>query len=90
MNYQKLDSALVAAVGAVKDPEVPSLTVFIHTTQATGIDHAAVLEELGIRPEQGRDVLTARLSVNAIHRLSDQPWVRSVRLARNLRLRDVG
>jgi len=87
MDYQKIDTALAAALDDVQDPEERALTVFIHTAHAPSTAEAAILKRLGVRGDTGaRQVFTATLSPHAIAELSDQPWVRYLQLSRKLRL----
>jgi hypothetical protein len=91
MDYHKIDAALAAALDEVPDPEERSLAVFIHTTHTPGQAEAAFLERLGVRGISGtRHVFTATLSPSAIAELSEQPWLRYLRLSRQMRLLDEG
>lgn len=91
MDYRKIDAALAAALDEVRDPEERSLAVFIHTMHTPGRPEAAFLEGLGVRGIGGtRQVFTATLSPRAIAELSEQPWLRYLRLSRRLRLLDQG
>lgn len=89
MDYVKLDAGLFAAVedegGGGGDDA--SLTVFIHTEQPPGKAERAFLKKLGVRGiADGQQVFTADLSPRAIGELSEQHWVRHIRLSRKLRL----
>ncbi|WP_373526321.1 hypothetical protein [Nostoc sp.] len=87
MNYQKLDAALTAALNDVQNPEEPSLAVFIHTEPMLNSTPTAVLESLGISDvTSDKDIFTATLSLNAISHLSEQPWVKYLKLSQTLRL----
>jgi hypothetical protein len=89
MDYRKIDAALAAALDEVRDPEERFLAVFIHTTHPPGQAEAAFLERLGVSGIRGeRQVFTATLSPRAIAQLSDQPWLRFLRLSQRLRLLD--
>jgi hypothetical protein len=85
MNYQKLDTALAIALNEVQNPEEPCLVVFVHTNTAPDATATAFLESLGVSVASGRDVFTATLSVNAVSQLSDQPWVKYLKLSQKLR-----
>lgn len=87
MNYQKLDTALTMAMNEVQNPEERNMSVFIHTQDATACAGATeLLENLGVNGvTDGKDVFTATVSPNAISQLSEQPWVRSLRLSQKLR-----
>lgn len=87
MDYQKIDAALAAALDEVKDPEERAISVFIHTEYAPRDAEAAFLEDLGVGGVTGeRQVFTATLSPRAIGELSDQPWLRYMKLSRKLRI----
>ena len=87
MDYRKIDAALAAALDEVKDPERRALLVFIHTAHAPGDAEVAFLEDLGVGGVMGgRQVFTATLSARAIGELSDQPWLRYMKLSRRLRI----
>ena len=86
MDYRKIDAALAAALDETQDPEERSLAVFIHTTHAPRHGEAALLEELGVSGVGGRrQIFTATLSPRAIGELSEQPWLRHLRLSQRLR-----
>lgn len=86
MNYQKLDTALAMALNEVQDSEEESLVVFIHTEPAPDARATAFLESLDVKVPEGRDVFTATLSANAVSHLSEQAWVKYIRLSQKLRL----
>ncbi|GAB1540657.1 hypothetical protein NUACC21_33260 [Scytonema sp. NUACC21] len=88
MDYQKLDTALTMALNEVEDPQKQSLNVFIHTNQAADDARANdMLKNLGVPGVAcGKDVFTATLSPNAISQLSEQPWVKHIKLSQNLHL----
>jgi hypothetical protein len=86
MNYQKLDAALAMAVSEVEDPQEPSLIVFIHTDN---LDAQAItfLNRLGIKGVMdGTDIYTATVSSSTVSQLSQQSWVKSIKLSQKLRL----
>lgn len=87
MNYQKLDAALAMALNNVPDSQEPCLAVFIHTESVLDSAATAVLENSGISGvNSGKDVFTATLSPNVISQLSEQPWVKYLKLSQKLRL----
>lgn len=87
MNYQKIDAALAAALDEVRDPDERALSVFIHTARAPVETEAALLEDLGVGVVTGEQrVFTATLSARAVAELSDQPWLRYMKLSRRLRI----
>lgn len=85
MNYQKLDAALAMAMNDVENREERCVVVFIHTESVPDDTATAFLQGLGVNVASGRDVFTATLSVNAIGQLSEQSWVRYLRLSQKLR-----
>jgi hypothetical protein len=89
MNYRKVDAALAAALDEVQDPEEQALSVFIHTDHALDSGEVEFLEGLGVTgATERRRVFTATLSPSAVAELSDQPWLRYMKLSRRLRLLD--
>ncbi|AFZ17002.1 hypothetical protein [Allocoleopsis franciscana] len=88
MNYKKLDTALAMALNEVQDSEEQSLVVFIHTEPTPDAKATALLESLGVNVTKGQDVFTATLSANAVSQLSEQPWVKYMRLSQKLRSLD--
>ncbi|MEA5505656.1 hypothetical protein VB735_21595 [Halotia wernerae UHCC 0503] len=87
MNYQKLDAALAMALNNAQAPEAQGLEVFIHTESGLEPIATTVLESLGINDvSSGKDMFTAKLSPTAISQLSEQPWVKYLKLSQNLRL----
>lgn len=86
MDYRKIDAALAVALKDVKDPSERALVVFIHTEHVLSATEVAFLEKLGVKIGPGeRQVFTATLSANAVAELSDQPWVKYLKLSRKLR-----
>jgi hypothetical protein len=87
MDYNKLDAELIAQLDEGKaDASEKPLSVFIHTTKAPGPEEESFLKGLGHSGDiAGREVFTAALSPGAIDKLSSQPWVRYVKLSRQLR-----
>ncbi|MGB3761485.1 MAG: hypothetical protein WBA07_34755 [Rivularia sp. (in: cyanobacteria)] len=86
MNFSKLDTALILALKKKQDPSIPCLVVFIHTQSAIDSTATTVLEGFGISgitPQ--KDVYTATLSLNAVAQLSEQPWVKYLKLSHQLR-----
>ncbi len=86
MNFSKLDTSLILALKENQDPSIPCLVVFIHTQSAIDSTATTVLEGFGISgitPQ--RDVFTATLSLNAVAQLSEQPWVKYLKLSHKLR-----
>jgi hypothetical protein len=86
MNYKKLDAALAMAVNQVENPQVPSLVVFIRVNQPLDDSALTFLEGLGIKGiTQGKEILTATVSVSDISQLSEQSWVLFLQLSQKLR-----
>jgi hemolysin activation/secretion protein len=86
VNYQKLDAALAMALNQVQNPEERNLVVFIQTEPVTD-STAKFLENLGVSSvTTGRNMFTATLSANAVSQLSDQSWVKYLKLSQKLRL----
>ncbi|MDJ0800337.1 MAG: hypothetical protein QNJ51_26605 [Calothrix sp. MO_167.B12] len=87
MNYQKLDASLAMALNEVLEPENPNLVVFIHTHSPLDPDAIAMLENTGIsNVTSNKEVFTATLSFVAISQLSEQTWVKYLKLSHKLRL----
>lgn len=87
MDYRKLDAALAGALAESADADEAAFTVFIRTIQAPNKEQAALLQRRGVRDvTAGRQTFTATLSPQAVAELSEQPWVRSLRLSQKLRL----
>jgi len=86
MNYQKVDAGLASALAEVADPEAREFTVFVHTNAAPTKDQETVLRQFGVNdPTAGRQVFTATLSAQAVEELTNQPWVRFLKLSTRLR-----
>jgi hypothetical protein len=90
MNYKKLDAALAMALNQVQDPDERSLVVFIHTQpEADTSNAAAILKSLGVSGiTEIKDVFSATLSLNEIAKLSEQSWVKYLKLSQKLRFVD--
>jgi hypothetical protein len=87
MNYRKLDASLAMALNEVQNPNEQSLVVFIHTQPNLEPDAITVLSNIGVRGvTPGKTVFTATLSPNAISQLSEESWVKYVKLSQKLRL----
>jgi hypothetical protein len=83
VDYQKLDSALAAALE--ESPQETHLSIFI---QLDGPPSALTLDNLhriGVSGNSSLTIFTARLHPQAIAVLSDQPFVRFLKLAQPLR-----
>ncbi|WP_088239923.1 hypothetical protein [Calothrix rhizosoleniae] len=87
MNYQKLDGSLAMALNDVMEPETPNLVVFIHTQSPLEPDAIAILENKGVNNiTDSQDIFTATVSADTIAQLSEQSWVRYLKLSHKLRL----
>ena len=85
MNYAKLDAALTVALDQA-GPDGAGLVVFIHSDRPVGTAEAEVLDRHGVHTAAaGRQVVTATLTPHGIGVLSDEPWVRSIRLSSKMR-----
>ena len=89
MNWQKVDPLLASALGDVEDLDVPQFSVFVVTVGGVGPAECEFLDKLGIETAERKldsKLITVKLSARAIGGLSEQSWVRSLRLSRNLQL----
>lgn len=87
MNFSKLDIALILALKKIQDQSRPCLVVFIHTELPIDSEAIALLEDFGVSDITAeRNVFTATISSNAVSQLSEQPWVKSLKLSQQLRL----
>ena len=87
MNFSKLDIALILALKKIQDQSRPCLVVFIHTELPIDSKAIALLESFGVSDITAKkNVFTATLSSNAVSQLSEQPWVKFLKLSQQLRL----
>ncbi|AKG20143.1 hypothetical protein [Calothrix sp. 336/3] len=87
MNYQKLDTALAMGLSNVENPDTRSFVVFIHTQASIDSPAIEFLENMGVNQvNDGREVFTATLSPHQISQLSEQPWIKYLKLSQKLRL----
>lgn len=93
MDYRKLDAALAAALEDEERPAaarggarpVPKLPVFVHVDPAAAAARRAELARLGLRAgSMLGGIGTATLSPEQVRELSEQPWVRQIRLSQPL------
>ncbi|HEX2273979.1 MAG TPA: hypothetical protein VHG90_08915 [Acidimicrobiales bacterium] len=84
-DHAKLDAALASALEDVPAPEDRVLPVFVEVAGELPETARSVLSELGVAEPIG-NVTTATLSARQVAELSDQPWVRYLRLSGRLRL----
>ena len=86
MDYAKLDAGLAAALGDVADEESRALNIFIHAKRPPQPDEARCLENTGLGSNAlQQEVFTATVSPKVVDELSQQTWVKSLRLSRVLR-----
>jgi hypothetical protein len=83
VDYSKIDAALASALNTEGGGQ-ETYVVFIHTTQPPGPAESALLAKHGVSIGSGK-ILTASLSRPAIEEMSEQPWVRALRLSTKLR-----
>ena len=70
----------------VGDDDAPGLAVFVHVDPERINGLGEQLGALGVGGRLQGGIGTATLSANQVRELSDQPWVRQVRLATPLHL----
>lgn len=84
MNYQKMDTALLIALERAQEQD--ALTVFIQTVHPLEQVEANYLHQLAVTGDhEGKQILTATLTSDAVKQLSDQVWVRSLTLSQPLK-----
>ncbi|HLU09170.1 MAG TPA: hypothetical protein VK003_05855 [Oceanobacillus sp.] len=84
MNYQKMDTALLMALEKAQDQD--ALTVFIQAAHPLQQPEAEYLHQLAVTGDlEGKEILTATLTTDAVKQLSDQAWVRSLTLSQPLK-----
>ncbi|MEM1395326.1 MAG: hypothetical protein AAGG00_18950 [Cyanobacteria bacterium P01_H01_bin.150] len=75
------------ALKKIQDQSRPCLVVFIHIELPIDSEAIALLEDFSVSGITAqRDVFTATLSSNAVSQLSEQLWVKSLKLSQQLRL----
>lgn len=85
MNTAKLDPALLAELLSDSGSSEQRLSVFVRTDPVLSPDARATLRALGIDVGEGATIFSADLSRQQITQLSEQTWVRLIRLARAAR-----
>ncbi len=85
MDYRKVDAALASAMRRAQTPE--KLAVFVHLDPKATDAQRAALTKLGL-PDGSRQgaIATASLSPDQVRTLSEQPFVRQIRLSMPLNL----
>ncbi len=87
MNYHKVDAPLAAAVDEIKNAEEPLLAVFIYTAKSRDETATTFLNGIGVRVySKNQEIFTATVSPHTVKELSQQPWVRYVKLSQKLHL----
>ena len=84
MDYQKIDGALSAKL-ELGASETESIPVFLRTVEHLPENACNHLIGLGLNPTSGNTVFAVELSKQQIDVLSGQPWITSIRLARQAR-----
>jgi len=86
MNYQKLDPSLSAIVSELPQSEEPNLHVSVRTLAPPDPEQQRELERLGVYGVSSRGrIFSAQLSLEAVSKLSEKPWVRLLSLAQEMR-----
>jgi hypothetical protein len=85
MDYQKLDAPLASALTDQQEAEDQTWEVFIHTQHVPSASEEAHLRRLGVAGDIQNTIVTARLSKQAIDELTNQPWIRVLKLSQKLR-----
>lgn len=87
MNYHKVDAPLAAALDEIKSAEESLLAVFIYTAKSRDETATTFLNGIGVRVySKNQEVFTATVSPHTVKELSQQPWVRYVKLSQKLHL----
>ena len=85
MNYNKVDAALAAALKS-EETDKNLIPVFVGVKKGLGQDEKEYLQKLGlIFNKDIPEIITATISQEAISELSDQSWVRYVKLSTRLK-----
>lgn len=86
MNYHKVDAPLAAAVDEIKNAEEP-LAIFIYTAKSRDETATTFLNAIGVRVySANQQIFTATVSPHTVKELSQQPWVRYVKLSQKLHM----
>lgn len=97
MDYRKIDAALAAALDGDRPADdrdrgprrTPGLPVFVHIDPAAATRRRPELARLGLPAGSLLGGIgTATLSAEQVRELSEQPWVRQIRLSQPLDLLD--
>lgn len=83
MDYGKIDGALAGALTPEQDMATSRLSVFIRTNPDLPPAAAQLLQKYGLDAAlESVPLLSLELSPSQIEELSEQPWVKSIKLAR--------
>jgi hypothetical protein len=85
MNPGKLDAALAMMLESKEQEPNPRLSVFVRTEIGLPAVARSTLKALGIEIAENASVFSADLSKQQVSELSEQPWVKLIRLARATR-----
>jgi hypothetical protein len=87
MNHRKIDATLAAALDEIKSAEEPLLSVFIYTAKSRDETATIFLNGIGVRVySTNQEIFTATVSPQTVKKLSQQPWVRYVKLSQKLHM----
>jgi hypothetical protein len=85
MNYNKVDAALAAALKS-EETDKNLIPVFVGVKKGLGQDEKEYLQKLGLTFNKNvPEVIPTTISQEAISELSDQSWVRYVKLSTRLK-----
>jgi hypothetical protein len=85
MNYNKVDAALAAALKS-EETDKNFIPVFVGVNKGLGQNEKEYLQKLGlIFNKDIPEIITATISQEAISELSDQSWVRYLKLSTRLK-----
>ena len=84
MDDQKIDAGLSAKLD-LDVADADKLPVFVRTAEGLSESACEHLLKLGINAGGGNTVFAADLSTEQVRGLAEQPWVTSIRLARQAR-----
>lgn len=80
IDYSRIGAGLSGQIEDVSDRTSKEIDLFVSTHAIPDATQVAVLRQLGVRePERQTTLFTARLSVDDIEVLSNEPWVKALR-----------
>lgn len=87
MDYHKVDATLAATLEEIKNADEPLLAVCIYTAKTRDETATIFLNGIGVRVySTNQEIFTATVSPQTVKKLSQQPWVRFVKLSQKLHL----